>query len=116
MSEGIYTPPPPPPPPPPAPSASPAGAFDFAKPFTFVFEDPRWVPKILFGGLFVLLGFFIVGWFFLLGYFARFARNVVAGSFCRSATTDVVARKGAAPGPGMKSKVFETVSRPSVNE
>jgi hypothetical protein len=53
--------------------------FDFAKPFTFTFEDPNWLPKILVGGLFYLAGFLIVGWFFIFGYLARFARNVIAG-------------------------------------
>jgi hypothetical protein len=81
MSELSYVPPSPPPPPPPPPAA-PADAkpqFDFAKPFTYVFEDPEWVQKILLGGLFYLAGIFIVGWFFVLGYMARTTRNVIAG-------------------------------------
>ena len=81
MSEGTYTPPPPPPPPPPpAPPAptAPAG-FDFVRPFAFVFDDPRWLPKILVGGLFYLLGFLLIGFFFIMGYQARLARNVIAG-------------------------------------
>lgn len=49
------------------------------RPFTFVFEDPRWVPKVLFGGLFVLASFLIVGLFFIYGYLARLARNVIEG-------------------------------------
>ena len=53
--------------------------FDFAKPFSYVFDDPDWVQKILIGGLFYLAGFLIVGWFFVLGYVARTARNVIAG-------------------------------------
>ncbi|HEX8169877.1 MAG TPA: DUF4013 domain-containing protein [Thermoanaerobaculia bacterium] len=77
MSELSYPPPPPPPPPPPA--AAPASEFDFAKPFTYVFEDPRWLTKILIGGLFYLAMFFIVGAFFILGYLARLTRNVIAG-------------------------------------
>ena len=76
MSETTWTPAPPPPPAPPMPAGP---AFDFAKPFTFVFEDPRWVNKVLVGGVFVLLAFIIVGWFFLLGYAARLTRNVIAG-------------------------------------
>ena len=80
MSEGIYTPPPPPPPPPPASPQLPArDSYDFAKPFSFVFEDPRWLNKILVGGLFYLLAFLIVGAFFILGYMARLGRNVIAG-------------------------------------
>jgi Protein of unknown function (DUF4013) len=70
----------PPPPPPPSPPPAPAGpSFDFAKPFTYVFEDPDWLQKVLIGGLFYLAGIFIVGWFFVLGYMARVARNVIAG-------------------------------------
>jgi hypothetical protein len=79
MSE--YVPPPPPLPPPLPPPAVPAGPqFDFGKPFTYVFDDPRWLQKILIGGLFYLAGFLLIGWFFILGYVARTARNVIAGS------------------------------------
>ena len=73
MSEVQSMPPPPPPPVPAKPS------FDFAKPFTYVFEDPEWLQKILIGGLFYLAGFLIVGWFFIFGYVAKLARNVIAG-------------------------------------
>jgi cbb3-type cytochrome oxidase subunit 3 len=54
--------------------------FDFGKPFTYVFDDPRWLQKILIGGLFYLAGCLLVGWFFVLGYVARTARNVIAGA------------------------------------
>ncbi|MFL6247678.1 MAG: DUF4013 domain-containing protein [Thermoanaerobaculia bacterium] len=74
MSDTQYI---PPPPPPPALLVTPG--FDFAKPFTYVFDDPRWLQKILIGGLFYLAGFLIVGWFFIFGYLARVTRNVVAG-------------------------------------
>jgi len=81
MSEMSYTPPSPPPPPPPPPfTASTSIGYDFAKPFSFVFEDPDWVRKIVLGGLFYLAAVFIVGWFFLLGYCARLARNVINGA------------------------------------
>jgi hypothetical protein len=71
----------PPPPPPPGPPPAPAGPqFDFARPFTYVFDDPRWVQKVLIGGLFYLAGVVIIGWFFVLGYYARVARNIIAGS------------------------------------
>lgn len=66
-------------PPPPPPPAVPARTFDFAKPFSFVFEDPDWIKKIAIGGLMYLAAFFIVGIFFILGYCARLARNVVEG-------------------------------------
>jgi len=54
-------------------------SFDFAKPFTYVFDDPRWLQKILIGGLFHLAGVFIVGWFFVTGYVAQVTRNIIAG-------------------------------------
>ncbi len=76
MTDAIYVPPAPPPPPPPA--SAPA-SFDFVKPFAFTFEDPRWINKVLIGGLFYLLAFLIVGIFFIFGYLARLARNVIAG-------------------------------------
>ncbi len=81
MSDVQYTPPPPPPPPPPVvpPTTPAAPQFDFAKPFSYVFDDPRWVQKILIGGLFYLAGFLLVGWFFLLGYVGQVTRNVIAG-------------------------------------
>lgn len=104
MSEGSYIPPPPPtppappqlppsdfpppPPPPPPPTVPPSGyvpppsapaGFDFVRSFAFVFEDPRWVTKILIGGLFYIATMFLIGAFFILGYCARLARNVVAG-------------------------------------
>ena len=80
MSDTQYIPPPPPPPSLPPPAAPAAPQFDFAKPFTYVFDDPRWLQKILIGGLFYLAGFLLVGWFFILGYMARVARNVIAGA------------------------------------
>lgn len=73
MTSAVVTEPPAPPPPPAKP------AFDFLKPLTFVFDDPRWMPKILIGGLFVIAAFFLVGIFFIYGYMARLARNVIAG-------------------------------------
>lgn len=76
MSEVITTPPPPPPPPP---SAEPKAVFDFVKPFAFVFEDARWINKVLIGGLFQLLAMVLVGIPFLLGYLAKLVRNVIAG-------------------------------------
>ncbi len=44
-----------------------------------MFEDPRWLPKVLIGGLFVLASVVLVGVFFLLGYIAQLVRNVIAG-------------------------------------
>ncbi len=53
--------------------------IDLAKPFTFVFEDRKWLEKVLVGGLFYAAAFLLVGIFFIAGYLARLARNVVAG-------------------------------------
>ena len=61
------------------PTPSGSGTIDFAKCFTFAVEDPDWVKKILFGGLFTLLSALIVGIFFVSGYWVRFLRRVVAG-------------------------------------
>lgn len=68
-----------PPPPPPPPPFSPPQTFDFARPFTYVFEDPRWLGKVLIGGLFVLGICILIGPLFAAGYCARVARNVAAG-------------------------------------
>jgi len=64
--------------PPPAPPP-PGAQFDFLRPFTYVFDDPRWVPKILLGGVFALASIFIVGIFFIYGYLAKLVRNVING-------------------------------------
>lgn len=66
----------PPPPPPPGPQPD---TYDFIRPFAYVFEDPRWVVKVLIGGLFFFAAFLLIGIFFLMGYFARLVRNVIAG-------------------------------------
>ena len=76
MSEFPTFPPTPPPPPPPSASGT---QFDFLRPFTFAFQDPRWVTKILIGGLFYIAAFLLIGIFFILGYCAKLFRNVVAG-------------------------------------
>lgn len=64
-------------PPTPPPASKPT--IDFAKPFTFVFEDPGWLAKVAIGGLVYLLAFLLIGIFFILGYSARLARNVASG-------------------------------------
>lgn len=66
----VYTPPPPPPPPP--------SGYDVLRPFVFMFDDPRWLPKIVVGGLFTLLSMVVAGIPFLLGYAARMTRNIIA--------------------------------------
>jgi len=55
----------------------PGSSYDVLRPFTFAFDDPRWLPKILIGGLFVLASVVLVGIFFVLGYVARVTRNVI---------------------------------------
>src|SRR6266849_6118917 len=65
-------------PPPPAPPPL-GAAFDFLRPFTYVFDDPRWIPKILLGGVFALAAIFLIGVFFIYGYLARLVRNVING-------------------------------------
>jgi hypothetical protein len=68
------------PPPPPLPAARPASTgYDFLRPFVFLFDDPRWLPKVLIGGAFFLLATILIGIPFLLGYFAKVTRNVIAG-------------------------------------
>src|SRR5476651_409800 len=71
---GVYAPPQPPPPPPPS-----SSGYDVLRPFVFLFDDPRWVPKVMIGGLFVLLSTVVAGIPFLLGYTARMTRNIIAG-------------------------------------
>lgn len=73
----VYPPPPPPPARPPA--AITTAGYDVLRPFTFMFDDPRWLPKVLIGGLFSLASMILVGVPFLLGYLARLVRNVIAG-------------------------------------
>jgi hypothetical protein len=66
-------------PPPPPPSTPEVRGFDLGRSFTFVFQDPRWLEKVVVGGLFYIASIFIIGWFFLLGYMARIVRHVVEG-------------------------------------
>lgn len=74
MSVVVPEPPPPPPPPPQRPPG-----FDFVRPLAYVFDDPRWLPKVLLGGVFVLASAVLIGIFFIYGYLARLVRNVIAG-------------------------------------
>lgn len=66
-------------PPPPSPPPSGPAKFDFVKSFTFFFEDPAWITKILIGGLCYIGVFILIGAFVLLGYVAQLGRNVIAG-------------------------------------
>jgi hypothetical protein len=59
--------------------AAPRQPFDFGRSFTFVGEDPEWIPKLAIGGAFTLACAVLVGIPFVLGYFARTLRNVTRG-------------------------------------
>lgn len=67
------------PPLPPPPRPEPPQKFDFVRPLAFVFEDPRWLPKVLLGGVFMLASVVLIGIFFVYGYLARLVRNTVDG-------------------------------------
>jgi len=62
-------------------AAPPAGrqSMDFGHAFTFAFQDPDWIKKLLIGGGFTLLSALIVGAFFVAGYWARLVKRVIAG-------------------------------------
>ena len=51
--------------------------FDFGKSFSFIFQDPQWVKKVLIAGAVMLIP--ILGWIWLAGYAARMAQNYVNG-------------------------------------
>ncbi len=57
-------------------TSSPPGP-DLTKAFTFFFEDPNWVPKLLVGTLFALLTPFVIGVIFLAGYSLALARHTM---------------------------------------
>ena len=67
------------PPLPPPPRPQPPEKFDFVRPLAFVFDDPRWLPKVLLGGVFALASIVLIGIFFIYGYLARLVRNTVEG-------------------------------------
>jgi hypothetical protein len=48
-----------------------SGSLDFGRGFSFVFQDPDWIKKVLIGGAFSLLGTLLVGIFFVAGYALR---------------------------------------------
>lgn len=59
--------------------------MDIGKAFTYAFEDPRWVQKVLIGAGLVFVAFLtsiilvgIVLWIIVLGYLVQLARNVIA--------------------------------------
>ena len=52
--------------------------MDFAKAFSFVFDDPNWVQKIIIGGIVSLIP--VIGWFLVMGYMIAVGRNVIRGN------------------------------------
>ena len=52
--------------------------MDLGKAFSFVFEDPNWVSKIIIGGIIAVIP--IIGWFIVMGYMIGVARNVIRGN------------------------------------
>jgi hypothetical protein len=52
--------------------------MDFAKAFSFVFDDPDWVKKIVIGGIVGLIP--VVGQILVLGYTVAVGRNVIRGN------------------------------------
>lgn len=60
-------------------ASGPPPGLDFGQAFRFTFADPGWIKKMLLGGLFTLLGMFIVGLFFVSGYFVRLIRRTARG-------------------------------------
>jgi hypothetical protein len=69
----------PPPLPPPIPPGPVTPSFDFLQCLTFIKDDPRWLPKLLWGSLFSLLAAVFVGIPFLWGYQVRVIRRAAAG-------------------------------------
>jgi len=52
--------------------------MDIGRAFNYVFQDPRWITKIVIGAVLVLIPIF--GWFAVFGYSLRVIRNIVGGS------------------------------------
>ena len=53
--------------------------MNISKAFSFVFEDKKWVSKVLIGGLMVLAMFTVVLAPLIVGYFWRIVKNVIKG-------------------------------------
>lgn len=51
--------------------------MNFGKAFTYIFDDPKWLDKIIIPILFSLIP--VVGMFVLMGYVLRTTRNVAEG-------------------------------------
>lgn len=53
--------------------------MDFAKSFTYVFEDSDWVAKVVTGTLLMLGSFLIIPLFFTTGYCIELIQNIIRG-------------------------------------
>lgn len=53
--------------------------MDIGKSFSFVFNDPKWVTKVLIGGIIGIFSFLVLPIFILVGYSVQIVRNVLAG-------------------------------------
>ncbi|MCS6802567.1 MAG: DUF4013 domain-containing protein [Chloroflexota bacterium] len=54
--------------------------MNIGKAFSYVFEDPQWLQKVLVGALFQLLSLVLIGIPFVLGYNVEIIRNVHRGN------------------------------------
>ena len=52
--------------------------MDLGRSITYVFQDPRWLTKVLVGGLLLFIP--IVGWLVVAGYWLRLVRQVAQGT------------------------------------
>lgn len=50
---------------------------DLGKAFSYMFEDPQWVLKVIIAALFILLSIFGLGVFVLFGYFIELTQRVI---------------------------------------
>lgn len=50
---------------------------DLGKAFSYMFEDPQWVLKVVIAALFMLLSFIGIGIFVLFGYFVELSQRVM---------------------------------------
>lgn len=53
--------------------------MDIGKAFTFMFDDEKWITKVLVGGIFVFLSFLLIGIPFVMGYALKTLKNVIDG-------------------------------------
>jgi hypothetical protein len=66
---------------------------DFVQAYTFMFKEDRWIPKLVIGGLVVLLSVLILPSFILVGYQIAVVRRVMAGATPILPEWDEIGRK-----------------------